>query len=273
MTVETSYNQIANWTDQVLANGRFSFPLFELRNHFKTQSDNSIKLALNRLTEKGRLLSVFKGYYLIIPPQYAGRGVLPPNLFLDSLMAHLKRPYYLALLNAAAYHGAAHQQPQEYFVISTFPVLRATERKGLKINYISIKTIPEGLINQLKTEAGYLNISNPSLTACDLIQFERRIGGITRAATVISELSEIIKPSDFSALLVRHVQTTTLQRLGYLLEMICGRLDLAEALFKAMKTESQNFFRITLKVRSSTKGFASDNQWNVIVNTTIDLDE
>jgi predicted transcriptional regulator of viral defense system len=106
-----------------------------------------------------------------------------------------------------------------------------------------------------------------------LIQFERRIGGITRAATVISELSEIIKPSDFSALLVRHVQTTTLQRLGYLLEMICGRLDLAEALFKAMKTESQNFFRIPLKVRSLTKGFASDNQWNVIVNTTIDLDE
>src|SRR5690606_8415197 len=98
---------------------------------------------------------------------------------------------------AAAFHGASHQKPQEYFVMTNFPVLRPTQKKGLKVNYISIKEIPEVLIEKRKTEAGYLNLSNAVLTAGDLIQFERRVGGLNRAATVLNELAEVIDPSDF----------------------------------------------------------------------------
>ena len=32
-------------------------------------------------------------------------------------MAHLSQPYYVALLSAAAYHGAAHQKPQVFQVM------------------------------------------------------------------------------------------------------------------------------------------------------------
>jgi len=51
-------------------------------------------------------------------------------------MKFLERPYYVALLNAAAYHGASHQQPLESFVTTTFPVLRSMQKKGLKLNYV-----------------------------------------------------------------------------------------------------------------------------------------
>ena len=44
-------------------------------------------------------------------------------------MKELDRPYYLALLNAAAYHGASHQQPQEFFVVTGFPVLRPMQKR------------------------------------------------------------------------------------------------------------------------------------------------
>jgi predicted transcriptional regulator of viral defense system len=188
-------------------------------------------------------------------------------------MKYLQRPYYVALLNAAAYHGASHQQPQEYFVVTDFPVLRPIQKKGMKINYISIKEIPKSLIEKRKTEAGYLNISNAALTACDLIQFEKRIGGMNRVATVLNELTEVINPADFSLTLLKHVHVTTMQRLGYLLEHVCFNQELADTLFGAMQREKLGFFRIPLKAANETKGFASDHRWKVIVNTEIEIDE
>ena len=141
------------------------------------------------------------------------------------------------------------------------------------MNYISIKEIPEALIEKRKTEAGYMNISNPALTACDLVQFEKRVGGINRVATVLNELTEVFKKTDFSPLLLRHVHVTTLQRLGYLMETVCFSQELADTLFEAMTKENLIFFRIPLKTSNETKGYSSRNRWNVIVNTEIQIDE
>jgi predicted transcriptional regulator of viral defense system len=273
MKSDVTYNQIDTWSEKVLAQGRYGFGLTELKQRHTGLSDSAVKSALNRLSDKGKVLSVFKGYYLIIPPQYRSKGILPAQLFMDAFMKHLLRPYYVSLLNAAAFHGASHQQPQEYFVMTTFPVLRPTKKKGLKINYISIREIPESLIEKRKTEAGYLNISNPALTAGDLIQFEKRVGGLNRVATVLNELSEVIKPTDFNSEVLLHVQVTVMQRMGYLLENVCFNMELADALFEAMKREGLSLFRIPLKTAKETKGFSSENRWNVIVNTEIEIDE
>lgn len=264
---------INQWQDKVLSKGAYGFSKETVHQELTSFSDIAIKRALSRLSSKGKILSLYKGYYLIIPPQYTTKGILPPQLYLDAFMKYLQRPYYVALLNAAAYHGASHQQPQEYFVVTDFPVLRPIQKKGLKINYISIKKIPNSLIEKRKTEAGYLNISNAALTACDLIQFEKRIGGISRAATVLNELIEVINPADFSPTLLKHVHVTTMQRLGYLLEHVCFNQELADTLFGAMQREKLGFFRIPLKAANETKGFASDHRWKVIVNTEIETDE
>lgn len=267
---EISINQ---WLDNLLARGAYGFAKEALHRDIPDYSEIAIKRALSRLSTKGKIVSLYKGYYLILSPQYASKGILPPALYLDAFMKHLQRPYYVALLNAAAFHGASHQQPQEYFVMTDFPVLRPTQKKGLKINYISIKEIPETLIEKKKTEAGYLNISNAALTACDLVQFEKRVGGLNRAATVLNELVEAIKSTDFTTVLLKHVHVTTLQRLGYLLEYACYNIELAYVLFEAMKKENLNMFRIPLKAAKETKGFSSDNRWKVIVNTQIEIDE
>jgi predicted transcriptional regulator of viral defense system len=264
---------INQWQDKVLSKGAYGFSKESVQKELTSFSDIAIKRALSRLSSKGKILSLYKGYYLIIPPQYTTKGILPPQLYLDAFMKYLQRPYYVALLNAAAYHGASHQQPQEYFVVTDFPVLRPIQKRSLKINYISIKEIPNSLIEKRKTEAGYLNISNAALTACDLIQFEKRIGGISRAATVLNELIEVINPADFSPTLLKHVHVTTMQRLGYLLEHVCFNQELADTLFGAMQREKLGFFRIPLKAANETKGFASDHRWKVIVNTEIEIDE
>lgn len=261
------------WLDKLPAKGAYGFAKQALEQEIPDFSLIAVKRALSRLSAKGKIVSLFKGYYLLVPPQYALKGILPPQLYLDAFMKHLQRPYYVALLNAAAFHGASHQQPQEYFVMTSFPVLRPTLKKGFKINYISIKAFPQSLIEKRKTEAGYLNISNAALTACDLIQFEKRVGGLNRAATVLNELAEVIKPTDFTDELLKHAHVTALQRLGYLLENVCSQTELADALFESIKQEKLILFRIPLKAAKETKTFSSENRWKVIVNTEIEIDE
>lgn len=260
------------WIELLQSKGLWSFSLDRAKAELPGFSEVAIKSAISRLTTKGNIISVYKGYYLILPPQYARKGVLPPVLFVDDFFKYLNRPYYVSLLSAAAYHGASHQQPQEYFITTRLPVMRPTKKNALKINYISIETIPDKLLEKRKTEAGYINISNPVLTATDLVQFEKRIGGINRAATVLMELSEILKPSDFEGNILHYAPITSLQRLGYILEFACLSQLLADALFHNMQQQQLKLFRIPLKASALMKGFSSDNRWKVIVNTTIETD-
>jgi predicted transcriptional regulator of viral defense system len=266
------YKSLEDWVNHLLAQGKYAFALHQLRAGFPEQSDTANKFALKRLVDKEQIISIHKGYYLIIPPQYRSKGILPPTLFLDAFMKELDRPYYLALLNAAAYHGVSHQQPQEFLVVTGFPVLRPMQKNGLKMNYISKKEIPEPLLDTRKTEVGYLTISNPALTATDLIQFAKRVGGINKVASVLSELAESIQPDAFDNNLLQHVPVTALQRLGYLLEKVFYNQPLANALYDALQRNESPLFRIPLKASVPAKGFASDERWKVIVNTEIEID-
>lgn len=273
MEAKRKHKSLEDWTNHLLAQGKYAFALNQLRAAFQDQSEVANKSALKRLVDKKQIISIHKGYYLILPPQYRSKGILPPTLFLDAFMKELERPYYLALLNAAAYHGASHQQPQEFFVVTGFPVLRPMQKKGLKVNYISKNEIPEKLLETKKTEAGYLKISNPALTATDLIQYAKRIGGINRVVTVLAELTENIKPDAFDTNLLQYVPVTALQRLGYILDKVFGNQTLANALFNALEKNKSHLFRVPLKASSPAKGFEADERWKVIVNTEIEIDE
>ncbi|MBS0647333.1 MAG: type IV toxin-antitoxin system AbiEi family antitoxin [Verrucomicrobia bacterium] len=266
------YLSINDWIENLASKGRHSFSLNEVRYAFANDTEAAIKLKLTRLVEKKKIISIHKGYYLIITSQYASRGVLPPALFIDGLMKFLERPYYVGLLNAALFHGAAHQQPQEYFVVTNFPALRPTIKKGIKINYISKKEVPELYLEKRKTETGSIAISNPALTAIDLVQFDKRVGGLDRAATVLNELAEAIKPEQITKRFLREVPVAAIQRLGFLLEVILKK-DIGKHLYKVSQKERLDFFRIPLKTSAVKKGYLSDERWKVIVNTEIEIDE
>lgn len=267
-----AYLSINDWVENLASRGRHSFNLNEVRNAFSNDTEAAIKLKLTRLVRKKKIISIHRGYYLIITSQYASRGVLPPALFIDGLMKFLERPYYVGLLNAAAFHGAAHQQPQEYFVVTNFPVLRPTAKKGIKINYISKKEIPELYLEKRKTETGFLSISNPALTAIDLVQFDKRVGGLNRAAIVLNELAETIKPEQITECFLREVPVAAIQRLGFLLEVILKK-DIGRHLYEVSQKSGFDFFRIPLKTSAVKKGYPSDQKWKVIVNTEIEIDE
>lgn len=264
---------ISSWINSIQAKGKISFSLNDLRDALKNNSEASLKIALNRLSKKGNIISVHKGYYVIVPPQYSSRGILPPILYMDGLMKFLHRPYYVGLLNAAAMYGAAHQQPQEFFVVTNLPALRISNKKAIRINYVSINDVNPNLLEERKTESGYVKISSPILTAADLIQFEKRIGGLSRASTILNELAEEINIKNISPEFYNTVPVAVIQRLGYILEHIINKINLAEEIFNQCKKKELPFFRIPLKSGKKTKGYSSENRWNVIANDEIEFEE
>jgi predicted transcriptional regulator of viral defense system len=264
---------IPEWVENLLQRGRIAFSIEMLREAYPHYSDSALKLILNRLFKKGKAISIHKGFYLIISPQYASRGILPPPIYLDTLMKYLNRPYYLGLLNAASFYGAAHQQPQEFFVFTNYPQLRPVNKKGIKVNYISIQEIPGDLLEERKTESGYLKISSSQLTAANLVQFEKKIGGLSRAATVLNELCEEIKLENLNKEFLRQVPTATLQRLGYILDQVLKKEEIASHLYAECLKADVKFQKVALKASQKKNGFPINEKWKIIINAEIEFEE
>lgn len=265
-------NYLLTWIEKQQSWGRYVFSLEQVRKDFPELSEAAIILALNRLSKKNRIVSVYKGFYLSVPPEYAARGVQPPLNFIDELMTFVGKPYYVGLLSAAALHGAAHQQPQEFFVVTTTKQY-TTRKKNIKINYFTKNKIPGTLLEKRKTETGYVNISSPELTAADLVYYHNRAGGLNRVSAVINELSEEIKTEKINAVFIRELSTPTIQRLGFIFEKQINRADLAQKLFDVFMESNRKFYWQPLKAGGDRKGFSTDQRWKIIINTEIEIEE
>src|ERR1039457_3715218 len=103
--------KIRELPDALLAQGRHTASTGELLE--LTGLDRAaLHNGLHRLRENGSIISPARGLYAVVPPQYRSWGAPPAEWFIDAMMAHLDRRYYIALLTAAAMHGSAHQAPQ-----------------------------------------------------------------------------------------------------------------------------------------------------------------
>lgn len=265
------YNYLSAYTDSLRANGRYTFTTEELQQNLAV-SENAIKKAIQRLKEKREIAKVRNGFYVVIPPEYRQKAMLPPMLFVRDLMKFLKRDYYVCLVNAAALLGASHQQPQAFFVMTTKPVMLPIHNPQLKINFIYRKNWSALDIMEKKTETGMIKLSTPELTALDLINYYDRAGGLNRVATVLEELSERLNGERLAAAAARYEQVAPVQRLGYVLETILGKKELAQPL--ANYLGGIKYFPVYLRPGGDKPGDEqSVNRWKVIANTQIETDD
>jgi predicted transcriptional regulator of viral defense system len=272
--VKYSLYKIKDWINDQQKRGRITFSFQEVRDYFSAISEQGVKNALNRLVKKSEIVPVLKGFYAVIPVGYALRGMIPPELYIDDLMKYLNRTYYISLLNAAVFYGAAHQQPQIFSVITSYPPLRDTTKKGSRTVFIvTRKTIPQMWLKPFRTAYGDIHVSKPELTAADLITFQKEIGGLNRACTVLCELAETIDFKQLDKDFFDYVPTLTIQRLGYLLENELAQSELAETLFRKSQEYGCKFQKIPLKYSKSTEDCEINAKWKIIINETIEIDD
>jgi predicted transcriptional regulator of viral defense system len=262
---QLSYNYLDRYLTEVRAQGRYAFTIEELKNVLNV-SISALRQSLYRLRLKNEIAIIRQGFYVIVPPEYSKQGVLPPYLYIDDLMKSLEKPYYVGLLSAAALHGAAHQQPTAYTVITKSPAPRNVEK--LKIIFFPKQEFLQDGIIQKKTPVGYINVSSPELTALDFFDYIHKFG-INRITTILQELSEEMKPALLLKIAKIYPNTAAIQRLGYILDTVVMAEKLSEVLFKALN--ERTFYPIPLSPQKEKKG-ETDTRWKVIKNMEIESD-
>lgn len=199
------------------ARGRYHFTASELQSVLGVSAP-SVRQSLSRLAAKGDIASPGRGFYVIVPPEYRRVGCLPADQFIPALMTQRGHRYYVGLLSAAQFHGAAHHRPQEFQV-----VLRRNRRPiacgRVRVSFVARRNIHEVPVRNFNTPRGAIVVSTVEATAVDLVGYARRAGGLDNVASVLSELCEQID----SRRLVEAAKTAPIpwaQRLGYLLERV-----------------------------------------------------
>lgn len=260
-------NYLSRYLYSVRSQGRYTFTLDELREHFNL-SNTTLNQSLGRLKTKNEIAQIRKGFYAIIPPEYSNQGMLPLYFFIDDLMKSLHKKYYLALLSSSALWGAAHQQPMEYFVMVESPAPRSIRNKKLKINFLSKNDWPEEGIVAHKTQSGYIDVSSPELTALDFFTYADKFG-LNWIVSVLKELSQNIKPTALAKTAKQYTNTAAIQRLGYILEDVLSEEKLAQALWKVL--DERKYYPVPLSSQKEKKG-ETDSKWKVIKNMEVESD-
>jgi predicted transcriptional regulator of viral defense system len=264
---------LSEWIRNSEVHGFNTFSFEQVREVFPNASEQNLSNSLYRLTIKKRIVSVYKGFYVIIPPQYAAKGIVAPAYYIDQLMEYIGKPYYISLLNAAELYGAAHQRSQRFSVMTVYPSANVSKTKNNILDWVYRKEIPGQFLQTKNSETGIVRFSNPELTAIDLIQYEKYIGGLSRVATVLAELTEETDFSKVSNELLDYTSVSTIQRLGFILDRILEENRPADILYKQLCNYGKRLNYVPLSTRSESRNAEKDIRWKIYINTEIEIDD
>jgi len=218
---------------------------------------------LKRLVDRGQIFSPARGFYVPIPPEFRTWGSVPATHFVDAMMRHLDRRYYVGLLSAAELHGAAHQKPQVFQVMVERPL--AARRNGRTLlSFYARSRLAQVPTQPLITPTGYLVVSTPEATVLDLASRPADGGGLDNVATVLVELAEE-GTLDIGALEAATKSSTVsaLRRVGWMLDRFTG-LDVTE-----LRRQTAAAAPTMLDPHGGRRG-SIDADWGLIINSYVE---
>ena len=254
---------LQKWIKDRAIHGFPTFSIEDVRETGMYSSEQILQNELYRLCSNKTIASVYRGFYVIIPVQYVLRGSVPATYYIDQLMAYLSKPYYVCMLSAAELLGAAHQRPQQFSVMTTFPKRRVVSTRNVIIDWFYREGLPEDALITKNTETGTIRISNPLLTAADLVQYQQHVGGLSRVATILEELSEQINIKSQFASLASFVKKVTWQRLGYILEHVVEENELADELYEQIRNLPGSLMYMPLSTSAEDNPSNRDSRWKI----------
>ena len=264
---------LQKWIKDRAIHGFPTFSIEDVRETGMYSSEQILQNELYRLCSNKTIASVYRGFYVIIPVQYVLRGSVPATYYIDQLMAYLSKPYYVCMLSAAELLGAAHQRPQQFSVMTTFPKRRVISTRNVIIDWFYREELPEDSLITKNTETGTIRISNPLLTAADLVQYQQHVGGLSRVATILEELAEQIDIKSQFASLASFVKKVTWQRLGYILEHVVEENELADELYDQIRNLPGSLMYMPLSTSAENNTSERNCRWKININVQIEQDD
>lgn len=80
-----------------------------------------------------------------------------------------------------------------------------------------------------------------------------------------------MRPKDITEELINYASVSSLQRLGYILEEMLNRNDLAEKINKLCKKTGIKFYLIPLKASGKKSKEVLNEKWKLMINTEIEI--
>lgn len=252
--------------DDVLSRGRYAFTVDEAAEILALDRDATVD-AMRRLRGRHAVFSPARGLYFAVPPEYRSWRVVPGEWFVDAMMTHLAKPYYVALLSAAAIHGSAHQSPQVFQVMTLDASnLRDRQIARVRVRFHGSKFVSEDPTKQITVPTGYVTVSTKETTAVDLITHTRVAGGLGNVATILREIG-VLHGSTLARVASRRSRAVA-RRTGWLVENF-GQTDDLEALRQAARLD---LGEPPLLDPSGRKRGRTDRDWRVRVNAAVETD-
>lgn len=229
----------------------------------------AFEVAASRLVKQKKLFMPKSSFYVIIPQSHQNIGFIDPYLYLNSMMRHLDREYYVAILSAAQKYGATHHQPQVIQVITRESV-SSVVKPGLFLSFHRKHNFPdEAFIHKVKTDAGYFLMSSPELTLVDLIRYQQAAGGINNVYNILYELQDQVSPKALRKCFNDASDAPSVQRLGYMLSTLSIK-QLSRICFEWLQKNASNPVPLRMGYDYEKSQFVPD--WNLYVNEQLELD-
>lgn len=212
-----------------------------------------------------------RGLQMLIPPEFRSWATLPANYFVDPMMKHLGHDYYVGYLSAAEVHGAAHQRPQVFQVVTSRRT-RDRDFGRVRVEFISSTETASRPTTVVNTPTGTMVVSSIETTVLDLVAHPLCGAGTSNVATIIAELIEDAK-IDAQALASLGVDypTAVAQRLGWLIDFASEHLGVhidTDPLLQQVGTRIEP----TPLMASLPRRGPLDARWNVYVNGEVEMD-
>ena len=280
---------IRKWIQSLEEKGIYSFSMQELKEVFAHLKEKTILNTLGTLKKQGKLLPLWNGIYSIVrfvdignaTDNKAIREEGKPYFYIETLMQHLKREYYVALLSAVEVYLSPKEalQANEITVITSLPPLRDSFRGQGKIRYFvkkDIKNLREIGVKRktlpFSIKERTLRVASLELTAVDLLLYEKEIGGIQKAVEVIQRIKNHLSWQELPTEVILSTPVSIFQRLGYVLSFIKEE-ELAEGLKERVLSTGKKFRRTLLKTDVPEKGGEPFCPiWKIVVNISLQND-
>jgi predicted transcriptional regulator of viral defense system len=231
---------------------------------------NEVPPIAARWRAKGQAFAPTRGAYVPIPPEFRSWGAVPASHFIDPMMHFLGHDYYVAYLSAAEVHGAAHQRPQVFQVI-TSGRLRDRSFGRVRIEFTTSAESAGRPGADRNTPTGTMRVGTPEVTAFDLVASPEHGGGLSNVATVIGELLENDTfDVDGLARVGEGYPLSVRQRTGWMVEHVADLVGRPVEL-SALATSVAGAERAPL-LPSAGRAGPADARWHVIVNTDVEPD-
>lgn len=213
----------SNLADWLIARGRHFVTTDEVAELVGVEP-GVVPVSLQRARDARKIVSVTKGGWVPVPPEYREAGAPPALHFIDPLMRHLGHPYYVGFLSAARLYGASHQVPMVLHVAT--PALLRDRRVGQGLpEFIRRAATAERPTKVHNVPTCRVNVAAPEVVALDRIEAPEVGGGLGNVATVVGDLiREGLLDGQAIATAAVTYPTAVIQRVGHLLEWVAGEI-------------------------------------------------